>query len=349
MRFAFTEEQTMLRDSVRALLARDCDPKALRAAWASADGRVPGLWEKLAALGVVGATTPEAYGGLGLGAIEMVAIAEEAGRAALPEPLVETMAVAAPLLAHAADHDVRARWLPSIAAGKTVVAVRLGGAPYVSHAKVADLLLLQRDDELHAVTRDAVTLEPQRSVDGARRIARVAWTPQKATCVCRGEASWRAIGEAVDRGALATSAELLGLSRRMIDVAVDYVKVREQFGKPIGSFQAVKHHLADALGALEAARPVVYRAAWSIATASPERSLHVSMAKAFASDAATLVAKKALWCHGAIGYSYEHDLHLFMKRAWALAAAWGDAAYHRARVGAVLFQDTRAKANEARS
>jgi len=336
MRFAFTEEQAMLASSVRALLAKECDGPRVRAAWSTGDGRIAGLWEKLAAMGVLGCTAPEALGGLGLGAVDAVAIMEEAGRAALPEPLLETL-VAVELLA-CADDDVRARWLPSIASGKTIATVRLGGAPYASYGNVADLFLLQHNDELHAVTRDAVTLDAQTSVDGSRRLHRVTWTPEKATCVCRGAAARAAIAEADDRGALGASAELIGLARRMIEVTVEYVKIREQFGKPIGSFQAVKHHLADALVAVEMARPVVLRAAWSVATSNAERATHVSMAKAFASEAASIASKKALQCHGAIGYSFEHDLHLYMKRAWALAAAWGDAAHHRARVGAAVFQ-----------
>jgi alkylation response protein AidB-like acyl-CoA dehydrogenase len=131
---------------------------------------------------------------------------------------------------------------------------------------------------------------------------------------------------------LAVAAELLGVADRLIELAADYAREREQFGKPIGSFQAVKHHLANALLALEFARPVTYRAAYSIAHDDPDRSTHVSMAKTFASDAATLAARTALQVHGAIGYTWEHDLHLWMKRAWALAAAWGDASWHRERV-----------------
>ncbi len=337
MRFAFSDEQDMLRASMRALLARDCSAPAVRAAWSHESGRIPELWEKLAALGIVGCTAPEAHGGLGMGAVEIVVLCEEAGRAALPEPLLETTAVAIPLLCDVADPETCSRWLPSIAAGRAVVSVRLGEAPYASYAHVADLLLLQRDDELHGLTRDMVSLEPQRSVDGARRPFRVSWAPERTTCIGRGPAARQAIMDALDRGSLAASAELLGLGQRMLDMTVLHTKMREQFGKPIGSFQAVKHHLADALGALEIARPVVYRAAWSVATRSPERAVHVSMAKAFASDAAGLVARKALQCHGAIGYSFEHDLHLWMKRAWSLEAAWGDAASHRARVSAALF------------
>jgi alkylation response protein AidB-like acyl-CoA dehydrogenase len=136
---------------------------------------------------------------------------------------------------------------------------------------------------------------------------------------------------------LGTAAQLVGLARRMIDLTVDYTKERTQFGVPIGSFQAVKHHLADARIALEFARPLVYRAAWSVAEGEPGRPVDVSMAKAQASDAAMLAARHALQCHGAMGYSFEYDLHLYMKRAWALAAAWGDAAWHRARVGRAIL------------
>jgi len=119
---------------------------------------------------------------------------------------------------------------------------------------------------------------------------------------------------------------------RLLSMAAQYAKDRSQFGKPIGSFQAVKHHLADALVRVEFARPVVYRAAWSLQHGDPDASMHASMAKAMASEAATLAARTALQVHGAIGYTWEHDLQLWMKRAWSLAAAWGDAATHRARV-----------------
>ena len=135
-----------------------------------------------------------------------------------------------------------------------------------------------------------------------------------------------------DRGVLGVAAQQCGLADRMLELTVDYVKEREQFGVPIGSFQAVKHHLADARLALEFARPLVYRAAVARSTRS-----HVSMAKAKADDAALLAGRVALQCHGAIGYTTEYDLHLYMKRAWALAGSWGDARLHRARVGRAIL------------
>ena len=184
------------------------------------------------------------------------------------------------------------------------------------------------------MARAAATVEPCASVDGSRALARVLADAASGTPLAGPDGAARC---AFDRGALGTAAQLVGLARRMIDMTVEYAKERRQFGVPIGSFQAVKHHLADARIALEFARPLVYQAAWSLDEGEPDAPVHVSMAKATAGDAALLAGRTALQCHGAIGYSYEHDLHLFMKRAWALAAAWGDAAWHRARVGRAIL------------
>ncbi len=140
------------------------------------------------------------------------------------------------------------------------------------------------------------------------------------------------MSRALDRGALATAAQLLGLGQQLLDLTVAYVKERHQFGVPIGSFQAVKHHLADALLQLEFARPVIYGAAWSLATDQPDASRAASHAKAAAGDAARLVGRQALQCHGAIGYTVEYDLHLYLKRVWALSESFGSASAHRRRV-----------------
>ena len=197
-----------------------------------------------------------------------------------------------------------------MSAGRAVLGVGLASLPYVDHAASADLLLLQRGDELHAVPRDEVTLVAQPALDGARRLATVEWEPGAATRLATGERAVWAAEYAFDRGALATAAQLLGVSQQLITMAVEHARHRVQFGQPIGAFQAVKHMLADALLQLELARPVVYRAAYSVARAVPERPLDVSMAKAFASDAATLACRVALQNHGAIGYTWEHDLQL---------------------------------------
>jgi alkylation response protein AidB-like acyl-CoA dehydrogenase len=140
------------------------------------------------------------------------------------------------------------------------------------------------------------------------------------------------------RGTLGYSAQLVGLARRMLAMTVGYVSERKQFGAPIGSFQAIKHHLADVRIAVEFAAPLAYRAAYSLAEGDPDAMLHCSMAKAQCADAAELAARAALQCHGAMGYSYEYDLHLFMKRAWALSRTWGDASWHRDRVACAILE-----------
>lgn len=331
MRFEPTDEQRLLRDGVRGMLRAACSPAVVRASLSSDTGRSPSLWRTLAEMGIVGATIPEAYGGLGRDASDFAVLLEEAGRAALPEPLLET-AVASALLVRAGSDQLRATWLPEVAAGRALLTTGLGTAPFVADAHVADLLLLERGGELHAVERRDVVLTRERSVDGARRLHRCSWTPSARTRVAPDARD--AIAAASDLGALGTAAQLVGLAARMIEMTVEYAKLRTQFGRPIGSFQAVKHHLVNAHVQVELARPLVSRAAWSLAHGARSASLHVSMAKAHASEAALTASRAALQCHGAIGYTTEHDLHLFMKRAWALATAWGDAARHRERVAA---------------
>jgi len=282
-------------------------------------------------------TAPERWGGLGLGELDLVLVLEEAGRAGLAEPLLETTAVAIPLLAEIAPAPLADRWLGAAAAGRAVVTIGLAGAPFVNDAARADLLVLEHDGEVHAVERAAATLTAQPSVDGARRLFAVGWRPDASTRIGAGDPARAALDRAFDRGALAAAAQLVGLARRMLALTVEYVQVRTQFGRPIGSFQAVKHHLAGALVAIELAAPCVHRAAYAIAHAEPDRATHVSLAKARASEAALGAGRAALQCHGAIGYSFEHDLHLYLKRAWALAAAWGDAAWHRARIATAIL------------
>ena len=348
MRFAFTEEQLAFAAAVRDLLDQTCSADALRAAWEGPTAHDDARWRHLGEMGVLGLTVPEQFGGLGLGSVDLVAVLEETGRAALPEPLVEHAGVAGPLLADVAGSDApgaalaRAA-LAGLVAGESVVGVQSQGKPHVLAADVATDVVLARRDELHLVPRDALTLVAQTSVDRSRRLFEVDWRPSPSTLLVGGEEGFGAINRSFDRGALGTAAQLVGLADRMVEMTVDYVGARRQFGVPVGSFQAVKHHLADALLRVEFARPPLHRAAWSMDCDHPDRSRDVSMAKAMASDAALLAAKVALQCHGAIGYTVEYDLHLFMKRAWALAAQWGDATWHRRRVAlAVMGGDSAA-------
>ncbi len=334
MRFAFTEDQLAFAEAVRDLLDKDCTPTHVREAWDRDDGRVPGLWSKLTEMGVVSLLAPEGVGGLGLSELDMVLLLVEAGRAAAPEPLSDVAMVIVPALRDHAQSDDATAWLQRISDGDAPIAVGLEPDTTVADAADAAAFLLDAPDGLHLVDRDVVELESLRSVDGSRRLARVSWTPSAATRMSGGP---EAAQQARDRAALAAAAELIGLSDRMLELTVGYVKERKQFGVAIGSFQAIKHHLADATLALEFAKPVVWRAASSLATGDPDASLHASMAKAAASDAAQVVSDVSLQCHGAIGYTVEYDLHLSMKRAWALIRRSGDARYHRRRVAAAVL------------
>lgn len=320
MRFALSPDQEAFRDAVADLLAKACPPAAVRAAWEAPPGQLDrSLWGDLAGMGVLSVLVPEADGGLGLDETYLVPILEACGQAALPHPVVETAMVAAPLLG----------------ADIGIVTTDLGG-PNLPCAVDADALLLRCGDRLVRADPAAVALEPVETVDRARRAARLAPGADltDAEPVTDHPAE---VGRALDRGALGTAAVLVGLAQAMLDRTVAYVAERHQFGVPVGSFQAVKHHLADVALALEHTRPMVWRAAWTLARDLPTRARDVSAAKAMANEAAERAARAALQCHGAIGYTVEADLHLFLKRTWALTRAWGDTAHHTDRVADALM------------
>ncbi len=353
MRFALSDEQIEFRDAVRGLLADTCGPDDIRAAWADpvlagggpggGNGTVPAAWSALGEMGVLGICVPEAHGGLGMTDEDLVPLLIEVGRSGLPDPVSYTAGVAVGVLRDHAAVGLAAEWLPRIAAGEVAVGVGFGpgrdggGTPTVASASAVDALLLFDRGEAHLVKPSSVEMTPVESVDGARHLARVSWTPGAETLVAGGQDGFVATNAAFDRSALGAAALLVGLGRRMLDMTVSYAIERHQFGVPIGSFQAVKHHLADAALGVEFSEPLVLRAANSIANGDPDASRHVSMAKAKASAAARDVAATCLQVHGAIGYTVECDLHLFMKRAWALAARYGDPEFHRRRIRAGLI------------
>jgi alkylation response protein AidB-like acyl-CoA dehydrogenase len=345
MRFTFTDQQIEFRDALRQILEKECTTVDLRAAFVDPMARTP-RWSALAELGIVGLTVPEEMGGMGLHLLDLVLLLEEAGRVALPEPLLETTALAAPLLA-STNRPRSALWLDQIASGDVTVAVApvaSVGQAAIPGAVGADLFILDTvaesgRPEVHAVPAAVATVAPVASLDPTRRLGTVHWEATPATLVAAGEEAHLAMIDLADRGAVATAAELIGLADRMIAMAAEYARTRSQFGKPIGSFQAVKHLLAGAQVKLEFARPVTYAAAWSLGVEDPVRSRRASLAKAYASDAASEAARVSLQVHGAIGYTWECDLHLFLKRTWALVEAWGSAADHRARILASLLED----------
>ncbi len=333
MDFSFGEDPLLLQSTLRDFLAKECTPAVVRALWASESGHSPELWARLAAQGVPGVLVPEAQGGLGLDECSAVLLFEEAGRAALPGPLIETAAVAAPLLSGLGDEARWGPWLARIAAGEAIAAVADPTRPLVGDAHLADLLILLHGDEVHAVPPAGVALTRQPANDPGRRLFSVAWTPAAKTRLAAGAAGQTLVAAAHDRGALAAAAELCGAGERLVELAARYAGQRHQFGRPIGAFQALKHLLATVKVKLEYARPALQRAAWSLARGAPGRSSHVSMAKLLAGEAALQAARAALQVHGAIGYTWEQDLHIWMRRAWSLETAWGSGAFHRGRVG----------------
>jgi alkylation response protein AidB-like acyl-CoA dehydrogenase len=335
MDFRFTEEQVMFRDVVRDFLDRECTPKDVRALSEGGEEGLAGLRAKLAELGLAGLALPEAHGGLGLSEIDAVQAAEECGHAALPLAHFENVAVAAPLLGAlpgSAAGALALDLLPRVVAGEAVVAFGHSINPFVFDAGTADLVLTAADGAVHGVPRAAAMATQVPSIDETRRRGRISWSGSPETWLAEMAQAQDSWDLAFDRAVLYTAADMIGAADRMLSMAVQYAGERQQFGRPIGSFQAVKHMLADVQVKLTFARPVVYYAAYAIAHRLPDRAVRVSHAKVAAGEAALLAARRTLQAHGAIGYTYEYDLQLWMKRVWADEAAWGNSAWHRARI-----------------
>ncbi len=322
MKFALTEDQVLFTEAVRELLADQCTPTALRATWQADAGTISRLWASLAEMGVLGLLAPESYGGMGLGALDVHPMLVEAGRVAMPDPIVDTAAVAVPVLASCQSES-----LASIIAGDTSVAVAFADDPVVRAD--TDLLLVEYGKRWHLVESASLVGVAEQSVDGARAMASLKALPDESSALNLDPTIAATIRA---RAIVAQSAVLIGLARHLLDETVAYVQAREQFGKPVGAQQAIKHKMSDTLLAVEYAGPLVARAAYSIDHGDPDAGLHASMAKANAADAAKLAARHALQSHGAIAYTVEYDLHMWMKRVWALASHWGTADHHRAIV-----------------
>lgn len=313
MRFALDSEQRDFAASIDAALGSADVPGAVRA-WNSGDtaaGRA--VWARLSDLGVTALAVPEESGGIGAHPVDLVVALERLGRWCVPGPVAESLSVATVLLAG----DDRAA---DLASGDLIASVAMPPhVPFAVDAEFAGLVLLASDGSV----TDATAAAGHRSVDPSRRLFAV--SPS-------GHRRAADTARAFDFGALATAAQLVGAGQAMLDMAVEYAKQRTQFGRPIGSYQAIKHTLADVHIALELARPLLYGAALSLADNSADAPRDVSAAKAAASDAALLSARASLQTHGAIGYTAEHDLSQLLLRVQALRSAWGDPASHRRRV-----------------
>ncbi|WP_417285268.1 acyl-CoA dehydrogenase family protein [Comamonas sp.] len=344
MDFTFSEEQIAFRDSVSRFLMTEAAPELLREIWETESGRSPELWTKIAEQGLMGLSVPEAEGGMGMSDIDWALLQQEVGYYSLPDSLTDTAYVAAGMLsALPQGHVLRSEWLPKISEGSCRVAVGHPVNLHVADAALADLLLLPHVTsagvELHVLKPGQCQITELKSFDASRRLCRVQWTASDATRVLdavQGQKVWDLAGE---RGALCAAAQLLGLAQRMLDLSVDYVAQRKQFDKAIGSFQAVQHHLADIVTKIEFAKPVLYRAFYAIQHGEADLAVRISHAKLQCSEAGWFAARNSLQVHGAMGYTWEVDLQMFMKRAWTLDAAWGDKAYHSARLTTGLLRN----------
>lgn len=329
MDFELSVEQTALRDAAGELLAGRSPMPVVRAAMERGGSPDQALWADMVEQGWAGIAMPEPKGGLGLGWVEAALLLEQVGSAVAPAPVLGQL-VALDLLADT-------EWAQPLIAGEAVAAAAFRADEPLVYGPAADVALVPHGERLVALDLrgDDHRPEPEPAMDLTRSLG---WLPPAALADApRVEVGGPVeLTRLVDVGAVAYSAELLGLAQRAMDMAVAYARERVQFGRPIGSFQAVKHRCADMLVDVEGMRSALYWAAWCVSVAHDDASVAASTAKCWCSDAATRVMASALQVHGGIGFTWEHDLHLFLKRAHLDVVSFGDARYHRTRLAGLL-------------
>ncbi|MCD6015176.1 MAG: acyl-CoA dehydrogenase [Solirubrobacterales bacterium] len=325
MDFGFNDEQHEIKSTAREFVADRFKPEKVRELAESETPYDEGTWQEMSELGWPGIAISEEYGGQGLGVVELVIVQEELGYACAPSPMISN-AYAGAVIEVAGSDEQRRRWLPGIASGEGRGAAELtdDDGAIVGAAEGASILVLAEGEGARLVEPGAAEIERVGLIDTTRAYFRVSADD--------GDSLPGDVSAAVDTGMVALAAELVGVGQRALDIGVEYAKEREQFGRPIGSYQAVSHRLADMLWDVEEARSLTYYAAWC-ADAKPESlPLAASMAKARASDAAGSVTHNAIQTLGGIGFTWEHDVHFLLKRARVGARMLGSARQHRERV-----------------
>ncbi|HEX5988819.1 MAG TPA: acyl-CoA dehydrogenase family protein [Solirubrobacterales bacterium] len=369
MYFDLTDEQQAIRSTAHDFLASRFKSERIREIADSESGFDESGWKEMAELGWAGLALPEEWGGQGLGIVDLAVLFEEMGYALAPSPLLSNT-IAGLALAAAGSDEQRERWLRPLAAGELRGAPALldagtsaeplkfaleaegsgdglvlsGEKTLVMDAASADFFLVATaDGRRHIVERDAdgVTVKPEESIDLTRRLSSVKLDGVEVAPENTLPGAAEDYLPVFHRACVAIAAESTGIAQRALEMSVAYAKDRQQFGRPIGAYQAVSHRCAQMLLETENSRSAVYGAAWA-ADAEPESlPLAASMAKAYASDAGWRVPDMAIQVHGGIGFTWEHDLHFFLKRGRANAASFGDAKWHRERVAeAVLAGET---------
>ncbi len=366
MNFAFDDEQEQLRDVVRSFLADKSPEAEVRRLMETEEGFDTAVWSQLSGeLGLTGLAIPEAYGGAGYGFVEVGIVLEEAGRALLCAPYFSTVVLAATTLVESSDETAKADLLPGIASGDIRASLAIteesghwdpgvvevtahpsvngwtifGTKSYVLDGATADLLLVSARTPdgvgLFAVTADGsdsapgVTRTPLTTLDMTRKQATIQFANAPGRLISAPGEAVDLLNRVLDVAAIGLAAEQVGGAARVLEMAVHYAKMRVQFGRQIGSFQAIKHKCADMLIAVESARSAAYHGMWSVASGSDEIPIDASLAKACCSDAFMNCATENIQIHGGIGFTWEHPAHLYFKRAKTDELLFGDPTYHR--------------------
>jgi len=376
MDFGFSEEQGMLRKLAHDFLAKEAPMPTVRRMMEDDVGYSVETWRKMSELGWMGLIFPQDLGGTGLRILDLVVVLEEMGRALMPGPFFSTVLLGGSSLLEGGNDEQKTRYLTPLIAGElkaTLAVAEAGGAwdaaavtatatadaggfllngikRFVPDAHVADLILVAARTEpskggegvsLFAVDvpKDGVTVTTLETLDQTRKLCDV-----KLDQVRVGPDSLlgpRGAGSAIlqrvlDRAKVALCAEMCGGAERVLEMSVEYAKVRVQFDRPIGSFQAIQHKCANMLSLVESAKAATYYGAWAVSNDVPEASLAAAMAKSYASDAYRVVTGEAIQIHGGIGFTWEHDLQLYFRRAKASELTFGDGTFHRARVAELI-------------
>jgi alkylation response protein AidB-like acyl-CoA dehydrogenase len=362
MNFAFSDEQEELRTAVRRFLAEKSPETEVRRLMDTTEGYDPAVWSQMAEqLGLQSLTIPEEFGGSGFTYVELIVVLEEMGAALLCAPFFSTVALAANALMTSGDDEAKKSYLPGIASGETIATLAItedngkwdfsgiecaaeqsgdgwvlnGHKMFVIDGHVADLIIVAARTgagvSLFAVPGDAagLTRTALPTMDQTRKQARLEFSGTPATLIGTDGGAEAGLSKTLDLAAVALAAEQVGGAQRVLDASVEYAKTRIQFGRPIGSFQAIKHKCADMLLEVESAKSAAYYAAWSAAEDSDELPVVASLSKSYCSEAYFHAAAENIQIHGGIGFTWEHPAHLYFKRAKSSELLLGDPSYHR--------------------
>ena len=386
MDFGFSEEQEMMRQSARQFLETECARTYVRKMMDDDGGYSEEQWKKMADLGWMGLILPETYGGSGLNMVDLVVILEEMGRVVMPGPFYPTVILSGVAIDLGGTTAQKKRYLPEIAAGtlKATLAqveesgrwdaegimlpakkdgagfVLSGTKLFVQDAHNANLLIVaartsgkgQRGVTLFLLDakQQGVKTTLLKTMDQTRKLCEITFDNVQVgkDAVLGGVGKgWPLLDRVVDRAKVAMCAEMCGGAQKVLEMSVEYAKVREQFGRPIGSFQAIQHKCANMMVQTESAKSATYYAAWAVANDVPEAHLAACMAKAYCSDAYRFVSAEGIQIHGGIGFTWEHDMHLYFKRAKGSEVTFGDATWNRELVAQLVLDQPEAEAAAA--